>query len=50
LQIEEDQNCKTVLVNDVEIDKEKGILYVAASFIRGKEAIVVLARFDKGEA
>lgn len=47
LQNEEDRNCKTVLVNDVKIDEEKGILYVAASFIREKEAIVVLARFDK---
>ena len=48
LQNEEDENCKAVLVNDVKIDEEKGILYVAASYIRGKEAIVVLARFDKG--
>ncbi|CBY38929.1 unnamed protein product [Oikopleura dioica] len=39
--------CKAVLVNDVKIDEEKGVIYVAASFIRGKQAIVVLARFDK---
>ena len=48
LQNEKDKDCKVVLVNDVKIDESKGLLYVAASYIRGKEAIVVLARFDKG--